>query len=721
MAWNVKYYAEWNDTIGYRNRLEFLVEASVATPYPKEVIVKSCKITYPEIDFFGEEAMYGGGADIILISSERTVLLDDFYTSNPIGIQVRHYLQNYEEQADYLNFVGYLDTEQVEDNISGVLNYEFNVTANNGIHVLERLSLVNEDGSFLDGLYSIIDIIKFCFDKLNIAYDSIGIFISTSVTGVDLIYHETILHSLFVNSQNFYDEEEEALSCKEILNNILVSLGVKLYIHNNTIYIIELHYWGEANLIPTMFVYDTLVYAGYSSILSPFVGYPIQECIGAHTITKAPGKNKISINLNKYCYSNPNEIAISSDTLSSYVRTVDTFKNSVLLYRDVEYLENLNFSKLMDSTTITFVNRKTTSDEYFVRIVTNSTAGTKLRIYTNQFLNSCPLFIGISGQVMFEDPTRLDAQPSIGTYYGCPFYYKITLMNEEGTPIEWFELQELGTIAETYAAGKMRWLLSSVYDAPLKTNVVDYTGIRYNTWYDLNGSVNHYCSWGDTTSSAAKKVMHGIIIPLYNPKEYPFYGVKGGFLAIDIYVPTTGGENKYKNICLKDLGCTLLKKQYTIEGDFEFVEIDNADVVYQGYLDPAFESAISLDMKQGTDTSGISKAMYLLNVTGAYNTAGALNQRYEAAVKFDRGTLTEKTLEQLLLNTFISNLKKSRYIFSCTIQGYHDIFKKYTYNFVTRDTQIVKMIPIFMETDYVTSQTTFKLLEVVPDSETIES
>lgn len=1042
MAWNVKYYAEWWDFVGYRNRVEFLVEDTVETP--EEVIMKEFKIKYPEIDFFGEDTMYGSGIDMMLISPTILHYLTTLYQIDPFGMQVRHYLLNYEGQAEYLNFIGYLDTEQYEDPIHKRINYEVSVTANNGISILERLYMQNSDEyvTQLKGVYSQLDILKFCFSKLKIDYDFIYIGLDTYISGVSFATGINILHKSYIRAENFYDEKDEAFTCKEAVHNILLSLGAKLYIHNNSIYIIDTNtlyksnfsfipndtifcsalfddgyivggafsdkiakiksdgtrdisfvttvditnitsiavvsnntiwiggyktegdnqipklfhlsstgeliqdcsslfisgYFGTVNAIEvqpdgkiligtTVFdkrlfrinsdgtldfsftnyidpsasvlqikyitssnkiiigttytgflyrlnsngtiddtfikpavidnavqvvelqpdgkilvgvlnksvyrltssgeldgtfsfsatgtcyfirarsdgklfiggsytipcgIYNTdgsffeyvtlsvslayprtitiindnnymiggsfsvkiIVFADSQLVLSGTVGMPLQkyifssmvyegmqiysnifsidERIEQHPLSMTPGKNKVSINFNKYCYPNPYFIPISNDTMSGYLDTFNIMQNGEVVSQEFVYASNINYEALNVPLTITFVNKKGASTEkggeFFTRIESTPSGMDRLRIKTERFITSSDsLYIALSGQIMFEDPDKYGVEWRIpNTTYAIPIFIKVGLFDAQNNQIAWYELNYSPANGDYYdpngyivsQRGDHRWVSESSLDHPIAVRILDMTGVWYNKWYELNGDARLQAWWAGIYNDFYYyygKMLNAPIIPLSNIKTNPLYSIPGGYLVIDIHVPATGAYG-YRNLLIKDFAINLLKRT-----DVEaFVAVNNTDAEFQGYINPLFKSDKSISTKQGTDLTGDSRGALLLNVNGTYIDSSGLNQRYVHATEFDRGMLQNRMLEELLLNTYISNLQISRYVFNCKLKGYYSIFTNFMFPILRRTNKVVKMIPIYAEIDYVNSMTSFRLLEYVNDSETIE-
>jgi hypothetical protein len=130
----------------------------------------------------------------------------------------------------------------------------------------------------------------------------------------------------------------------------------------------------------------------------------------------------------------------------------------------------------------------------------------------------------------------------------------------------------------------------------------------------------------------------------------------------------------------------------------------------------------------GTDDELNTRANYLLVVDGPYtDSSSSTLERYVCADTFlktvDAETISG-TLEELLLNSYLSNLKQSRYLVTLTImaklaetgiEAYPPMFRNYTFALLTRDSIAAYLIPTQMTIDYVSSQISLTLLEYVKD------
>lgn len=693
MSYKLRYTGEWKDLKNNTNKL-FIYRDTDLTITSDEIKIVSFEIDYPNIDYFKDESLFGCGANITLISENRLKFINELYTIKKQELKVIHTIN------DVINFVGWVDTEQYEDEFSNIINYPISISANNGFTVLERIA-VNDNGYKLVGIYSALDIIKLCLSKLDHTFDNINIGLSTTIPNYSLLSNETILHRLFVKSENFYDEKDIPMNCREIINNILVSFGAKLYIQNNSIYIVDINTLNNDNLTLKSYSYTTLNFISDITISNKTV---INEMIGSYNLSMQSGVNNASIKFNKYCYANSISYEINEKTLKDFSLTTTRTINGVLYEEDVytgcqNYIRNdyqTVFANLKDTT-------REKSDDIYIRAygvcdtLNNEidSGNPAFSIDTNITLTSSYKWLRLSGQIMVEDVTRLDENYKINYYDGVTLDLKIKIGGY------------------TYYNG--RWIADSSITLPrperfnCKTGDIPNNGFRINNWYTLDNAVTTLIP---VVSGVNTKFFKGISVPLNSDLRESAYTLVGGSLIIEFYIRrTVFGKTDYYTFRLKDLNVSFLE-----EDEYgNLIDINNSDSEFQGFVNDYYLEDLEIETKQGTDLEGNSRALYLLKKSGLYSDSDyATNERFVNAESFTR-TNNTATLEELLLNTYLSNLKESRYLFNVNLQNYYPIFRNFEFDLLKRNAVNVKMIPVSMAIDYINCETSLKLLEYVKD------
>lgn len=761
MAWISKYYSEWTDREGYEHRLEFRIDGDPVSEDPTEITVSEFSTNYPEIEFFGEGVVYSAGADIKIITETPLKYLNDFYVVDPKGMQIRHIIYDYPGFPEvYYEFIGFLDTEQFEDPISNGVNYEISLTANNGIPVLNRMSMVDSNGDNYTGLMKVADLLQIIFDKLNLGYTDFNFGITSWIAPnplpsslSDTVYRGEIFHNLYILTDNFYDEKNNAMSCREALEEILKSFTAKLYIFGYRIYIVDIRSLLKEQLSAKRYSFSSLDYLGNINISNH---KQIDRRLEEHSVSIAPGKNKVSINFNKYSYSNPLECSFSDEDLSDYIRTDDFLENGNLKYREIIYGKAEGFRKLNNPDETEFVRRLSGQDnsesgEYFIRLKPppeDETFGSyRLQINTGIYITSAYQFLGMDAQIMYENPDNygvVDDIRSEPVTYGQPFHFYFGLQDTKNgnsfppneptvnyfftkmTPYRDYDHAWNRSLAVYYG---WRYDLDSdnwvYYFMPLNAQVVTYgTNIKFNQWYNLNGGVNFLTHW-PVAGSNPYKVFPSIVVPLNNPVQYTSSTNISGYLYVTIFIPkrgTTPAFDSYyynfRGLLLKNLKIYLLKENEatSIEKYDKFESVENNDVEFEGRSDPNYIESVEIPTKQGSDTSSFSRGAYFIRVTGNYYDSMATNERYVRAEKFIRGQ-NSGLLEKLFVNTYLSNLERSRFILTVNLEGYYLPFQKFSFEMLKRDDTPVFLIPVSINVDHKNCSTSFRLLEVTEEKD----
>jgi hypothetical protein len=228
MSWNTKYYYTFKST----NEDEYKVEIqTTGTTTETEIVTTSTPL---ELEYSVKsklENIRTAGATLNLISSSMFQYLD-LNTDNMQEYKVQVYKNN----VPY--WCGYLDSELYSENFSKYDNYEVSFTASD-FNILERLKYMNGEEKYTD-IVTLFEVLNRCFSILNLS-STVNIACSTTSTEFDILDNETILHKLYIQSVNFYDEKDEAMTLKEVIEAVLKSLGLILVQINNEYYIYDIN------------------------------------------------------------------------------------------------------------------------------------------------------------------------------------------------------------------------------------------------------------------------------------------------------------------------------------------------------------------------------------------------------------------------------------------------------------------------------------------------
>lgn len=147
-------------------------------------------------------------------------------------------------------FTGYISTEDMEQSFSSskwVLNFD----AYSPLTYLENFGYYDSSGLPFSGDESLINIIVNCLNKgFNENSERLGIraYHYLDVNGNDLF------QNTYLDQGQFYDEDGEAEDCKQVLSDILKSLGCFIFQWDFTWYILPVTTWRDLIITPITFI-----------------------------------------------------------------------------------------------------------------------------------------------------------------------------------------------------------------------------------------------------------------------------------------------------------------------------------------------------------------------------------------------------------------------------------------------------------------------------------
>lgn len=218
----LRYFKEFYDVEGVKYRVEILQESP--QPYePQEVELASDPVTieYPEVKKI--DPVMSSGATLRLISmSDRQFV--DLYSVEACTIRMDIY------RAGGLYWSGTLDTELFEEPYAYESRYVTSITFSD-FGVLDRLTWEDK------GLKTLGEVVDICLSASQIEYSEIVRYVSTTIPNVEGSIFENCLLSL----ENFFDENGEAWTYREVLEEVLRPFALQLKQKNGKIYISDLN------------------------------------------------------------------------------------------------------------------------------------------------------------------------------------------------------------------------------------------------------------------------------------------------------------------------------------------------------------------------------------------------------------------------------------------------------------------------------------------------
>lgn len=664
--YKIKYNGSWKDTNNNINKVEIYIDSDEIIEN-EEIKIVDFKINN-EIDLFSEDSFLKSGASFSIVSESPLYFLDKLYTANPLLFRVIHKINN------QINFVGYLNTEVYNDNFFKRKNYKIDLRVNNSVKVLERLKF---DLSNLNKTYnSAFDIIVKALKQNKIDFNFINIGLSTTIPNYTLTTTENILQKIKVNIDNYIDEKGNVMNCKEVIDSILTPFTAKIFFHKNEVYIIDINNLSKEIKQFKRYNYNSLSHSTnytYNDVVN------LDKFIESHSVTYTKAYNKVSVKLNKYVY-------------------------DVIKY---------DFSKLVDKNT--FLKTETRNGyklDYYSGCVDNTI-----------ILNSDTYFV-ISEEIGNEENTEIyiQAKPKstdLSTAYtNVSFWFNTnhTIISSKkfiklGAGIGWEKLDKYGDeyliskpFLTCYGVCKCgNKILDShkwIDDIPANYQQWGIRAMGFQSNEGLNTSVNkfHY----DSRNTA--------FLPLNSDFNEFNETIEGDKLIVGFSFPVESDTSLLFKI--KDLELSY----YKTEDYYKYKEVEKNDIEVQGYSNTDFEDDFKIEIKHGTDEDNNSRAALVLKKSGLYfDSDFATNERL---VYLDKLIRNNKTLEieELLLNTYLSNLENNNYLLSCNLLDYYHPLSLFKYEKLKRNNIEVNLFSINSTVDYVNNITSLELREIKEDN-----
>lgn len=251
---NIKYYHDFIGADDVVNRFEIL-QSSSTTPEIIKAAPDAFALEYLEVKKL--EPVQGSQATLKLIS-ERNFQFLDLHTDDMQKYLIKFY------RAGQLYWIGYLDSELYNENLTDYAPYAVEFSGAD-FNILERLKFRNESEKPYTDIASFLIQLKRCFDRLGLPFQKLYIGCSTTPEGITLSSSETALHKLYIQSANFYDEDKEPMSCREVVESILQPLGLMMVQRDASVYIYDLN-TIKAGGVMKCYSFETLAYVGDTAV-----------------------------------------------------------------------------------------------------------------------------------------------------------------------------------------------------------------------------------------------------------------------------------------------------------------------------------------------------------------------------------------------------------------------------------------------------------------------
>lgn len=329
---NVKYYYEFKGFDNILNRVEILTKDTVKV---EEIKATDVPFVLQYGDVKKLTPLQGSGATLSLIST--TIFqFDNLHTDNMQDYLVKFY------RGGSLYWMGWLDPELYEENLALYPPYTVEFTAAD-FNILERLKFTSDTEARYTDVQPMITQLKRCFNKQAIPFSKLYIGCTTTAGGITLLPSESLLHKLYIQSANFYDEEDMPMSCKEVIESILKPFGLMMVQRDASVYIYDYNTVAHG-LQMKAYNFDTLSYIADENV--PFALGDMSD-IGFMSANAPYGFeemiNNVSITSSIYALNDYLEYNITEDGLRDLETTTENSKFTLKVYNDCQPWEKGKF------------------------------------------------------------------------------------------------------------------------------------------------------------------------------------------------------------------------------------------------------------------------------------------------------------------------------------------------------------------------------------------
>lgn len=225
---NIKYWFEFKGLDEILNRVEILTSASVV---PEEIQGGAEPFSLKYLTARKLDPVQGSQATLRLIS-RRIFEFTGLHTDDMQEYVIRFY------RAGRLYWLGYLDSELYSENLTDYPPYPVEF-AGADFNIMKRLKYRDAAGNRYTDIVPLITHLKRCFDLLGLPFDKLYIGCTTVVNDVPVVAGETALHVLYMMSSNFYDEDKEPMTCREVVESILQPFGLMMVQKGGSVFIYD--------------------------------------------------------------------------------------------------------------------------------------------------------------------------------------------------------------------------------------------------------------------------------------------------------------------------------------------------------------------------------------------------------------------------------------------------------------------------------------------------
>lgn len=326
---DIRYYHDFVGDDNVLNRFELLTQNAEAIQV--EASPQPFVLEYVEAKKL--EPVRGSQATIELICNKIFQFVD-LHTDDMQKYLVKFY------RSGSLYWLGWLDAELYNEQLSDVPPYKVSFTASD-FNILERLKYLDNSEKQFSDIVPLMTHLKRCFDKLALPFNKLYIGCSTSANDITVTNTETALHVLHVMSSNFYDEDNEPMTCREVVESVLQPFGLMMVQKGANVYIYD---YNTVKLGLPMKRYD---FSTFNYEADETVNFNLGNLadIGFMSTDSSYGfeemANNVTITSSLYAGDTQLDVDINEDSVSDFYIPEEPHVTNVDFYKSAKNIENV--------------------------------------------------------------------------------------------------------------------------------------------------------------------------------------------------------------------------------------------------------------------------------------------------------------------------------------------------------------------------------------------
>lgn len=609
------------------------------------------------------EPVRGSQATLELVSQSIFQFID-LHTDTMQDYLVKFY------RDEKLYWVGWLDSELYNEQLSSVPPYYVTFTASD-FNLWERLKYRDAAENPYTDIAPLMTHLKRCFNALKLPFNKLYIGCTTIPEGIAMAREETPLHVLYMMSANFYDEDAEPMTLREVVENILRPFGLIMVQKDANVYIYDYN-TVKRSLPMKRYDFASWTYEADESydfnhgnlpdigFMSTDSSYGFEEMI-----------NNVQITSSLYADVKMTEVSISEKNLSEETGKVENRRYSLYYYNKCEGIENLSgkFARYER-------DGESDIDGCYLPYKTNpASLGPVFRVKVPTYLigSDGPANVNVKMQAYVntrENPFNNEEGVKEDKNSGAlKLYCNLYTTDADGTPIKYCDLDRDASGGRDEAEINPDRIRNYWQDAAGGTiqpgkfilwfSNEDTANSILDTWVTNANKTNPATALGIMSTIPSMLVGKGISAPTKGNSGFLVFEITGKARVVNpqsdsVSTPVTPlAEDKVKHLLLNDISINILDK--------DGKELSTDDYEFKSYV----------NKKVATDLADITLKCISANEEkapiGKANMLKKVDNRYELQLAFTRSGQTD-ILERLLMCTIHSNFATKKEVFTVDIK-----------------------------------------------------